>query len=113
MREGKIIGKFKIIDQTLQQLMTSQQILNRNAGQMIHQLRNDIISISLYVETLNDYAKKWWTGWGLLPIGVYPGKKIFNTIYDKKVNDMNKIREEHLRKQQEEAKNNENKKVHN
>jgi hypothetical protein len=111
MREGKIIGEFNRINRVLQQLMNGQQILNQNAGQMISQIRSDVMSISLYIETLNDYSSKWSTGWGLLPIGIYPGKQIFKKIYDKKVDDINKAREAYMKKQKEEAKKNENKEV--
>ena len=95
MKDGKIYAMVAELDNKIKAVNNNQQILGSNAGQLINQLKSDLFSISLYIEARREYEEKYW----MLPMAVFPGKKLFKKIYDRKVNEINQAREEYAKKQ--------------
>ena len=95
MKDAKVYAIAAELEGKIRTIVTNQQTLGQNTIQMINQMKNDVLSISIYVEGRREYEEKYW----MLPIAVFPGKKIFKKIYDRKVDEINKAREAYIAKQ--------------
>jgi F0F1-type ATP synthase membrane subunit b/b' len=97
MKESKILGTFQQHGQAIQQLNQQIMMIGTNANKIIGNLAGNITNISLVVDSILEYEKKYW----ILPRGFFPGNKLFSKIYNRRVNEIRKQHEEALKKQKE------------
>ena len=97
MKEGKIIGQFRQHGAAIQQLNQQIMIIGNNANKIIGQLAGNITNMSIILDSLLEYERKYW----IIPKRFFPGNKLFAKIYNRRVGEIRKQHEETLRKQKE------------
>lgn len=112
MKEGKLIGTLAQLSKDIEQLKANQQNVVQQTRSILQNLDLRLQTIALYINAKMEYDEKCW----ILPIGFWPGNKIFQKIHKKNIDEYKaeqiKAREDMLVKMQEEKeKDNEDKKV--
>ena len=97
MKESKILGMFQQHSAAIQQLNQQIMMIGNNANKIIGQLAGNITNISIIVDTMMEYDRKYW----MFPKAFWPGKKLFAKIYNRRVQEIKDQHEEALKKQQE------------
>jgi len=109
MREGVLLGKLRTLENMIVDVGNKTNTIANHAQKNIQNIHASVQSLAIYINTQEEYHGKYW----FLPIGIYPGKKIFENMYKKnlkKVQDkIVKEQKEYLNKMKEKA--NEDKEV--
>ena len=100
MRDKTIINNFEKFEDAIKNIQKNLNESNKVNSQYLQQINDNLTGVSLYLDSLIEYRKKYW----ILPIGFWPGKKLFDKIYKNNLEEVQKKRKEQMKKQQEKAK---------
>ena len=76
------------------------QLMGQNANKLISQISGNVANVSLRFDAWLEYNKKYW----ILPIGCWPGNKIFDKIIKKKVEEFYAVQEQRMQQKEDKSK---------
>ena len=97
MKESKLLGTLQSHTKGINQNAQAVQMIGQNANRVIGQITSNLTNISIYIDSVMEYDKRYW----IIPKGFFPGNKLFAKIYNRRIDEVRKAQEDSIKKQQE------------